>query len=136
MNDEEAKLLAQTLYDNAVTLVANQHLPLNLKQGIQFTILGGEAPVLQKALTPFITSNGPHVVCVMKWDDSTKQQVRDLKPDVLMVMTSPYGLIDLPQPPTLLIGYENNPMAQESVRKVLVGEMQATGQLPVKISMK
>jgi hypothetical protein len=67
---------------------------------------------------------------VLKWDE---QAVRALNPDILIVMTTPYGLINLPQPPTLLIGYENDPMAEESVRKVLFGEMQAIGKLPVKI---
>ena len=125
---DEASQLKQTLFDNAVTVVSNAHLPL--KQGIQFTCVGGEAPILKKALAPFIQEKGLRVVCVLKWDE---EQIRALNPDVLIVLTSPYGLLNLPQPPTLVIGYENDPMAEESVRKVLLGEMEAKGKLPTEI---
>ncbi len=124
--------LKQTLYDHAVTLVSNKHLPLNLDkdQDIQLTFVGGEAPMLKQALAPYIKDKGLHVVCVLKWDEEV---VRALNPDILIVMTTPYGLMNLPQPPTLVVGYENDPMAEESVRKVLFGEMEAVGKLPVKI---
>lgn len=125
---EEARELKQTLFDNAITIVSNAHLPL--KQGIQYTCVGGEAPILEKALSPFIHDKGIQVVCVVEWDE---EQIRDLKPDVLIVLTSPYGLLNLPKPPTLVIGYENDPMAEESVRKVLLGEMEAKGKLPIEI---
>ncbi len=128
---QEAIALKQTLYDNAVTLITNKHLPLMPDQEVQWAVLGGEAPVLQKAIRS--SFSGPRVVCVMKWYAAIKEQLRNNKPDVLIVMASPYGLLDLPKIPTVLIGYENDPMAEESVRKVLFGEMQAVGRLPVKI---
>ncbi len=128
---EQALRLKQELYDNAVTVVSNGHLPLKPQQEVQWTVLGGEAPLLQKSLRP--SSQGPKVFCVMKWDETIKEQLRALQPDILIVMASPYGLIDLPKPSTLIVGYENDPMAEESVRKVLLGEMEAKGQLPVKI---
>jgi beta-N-acetylhexosaminidase len=132
INTERAECLKQTLYDNAVTLISKEsHLPIT--QNIQFTLLGGNAPVLQAALTPFVQAQGPHVVCVMKWDHEIKEQIKILNPNILIVMTSPYGLLDLPQPPTLIIGYENDPGAEESVRKVLFGEIKARGQLPIKL---
>jgi beta-N-acetylhexosaminidase len=127
----QALILKQTLFDHAVTFIGKD-LP-NLEQGIQFTVLNGEAPVLQKALTPLLSPEGPHVVCVMKWDEATRQQLKELHPDILIVMASPYGLIGLPQAPTLIVGYENDPMAEESVRKVLLREMKAVGRLPVKL---
>lgn len=115
--------LKQTLFDHAVTLVTNEHLPL--KQGVRWTCVGGEVP------TPLpYDESGPHVVCVLQWD---VEKVRALNPDILIVMTTPYGLLDIPEPPTLLIGYENDPMAFESVRKVLVGEMEAKGKLPINL---
>ncbi len=125
---KDALQLKQTLFDNAVTVVSNAHLPI--KQGIQFTCVGGEAPILEKALAPFIQDEGIRVVCVLKWDED---QIRALNPDLLIVLTSPYGLLNFPKPPTLVIGYENDPMAEESVRKVLLGEMEAVGKLPVEI---
>lgn len=130
--NEQALQLKQQLFDHAVTLVSNDFLPLTPGQEVQWTVLGGEAPLLEKHLQP--SSKGPRVVCVMKWDDTIKEQVRGLKPDILIVMATPYGLLDLPKPPTLIVGYENDPMAHESVRKVLFGEMKALGQLPVKIN--
>lgn len=131
---EQALRLKQELYDNAITVVSNEHLPLKPHQEVQWTFLGGEAPLLQKSLQP--STQGPHIVCVTKWDEAIKEQLRSLKPDILIVMASPYGLIDLPQPPTLIVGYENDPMAEESVRKVLIGEMEAKGQLPLEILMR
>jgi beta-N-acetylhexosaminidase len=131
---QEAIALKQTLYDNAVTLIRNKHLPLKPDEEVRWTVLGGEARILEQAIHP--SSNGPYIVCVMKWDDAIKEELRNINPDILIVMASPYGLIDLPKTPTLLIGYENDPMAEESVRKVLFGEMEAIGQLPVKISME
>ena len=131
---QEAKALKQTLFDNAITLIRNKHLPLKPDQEVRWTVLGGEAPILQQAIHS--SYSGLHIVCVMKWDGAIKEQLRNIKPDILIVMASPYGLIDLPKIPTVLIGYENDPMAEESVRKVLFGEMQAIGRLPVKIPIE
>src|SRR3569832_913500 len=128
---DEALRLKQDLFDHAVTVVSNNHLPLQPKQEVQWNVLGGQAPLLQKSIRP--STHGPRVVCVMKWDETIMQQVRSLHPDLLIVMASPYGLTDLPKPPTVIVGYEDDPMAEESVRKVLFGEIEAKGQLPIKL---
>ena len=52
--------------------------------------------MLKQALAPYSKDKGLRVVCVLKWDEET---VRALNPDILIVMTTPYGLINFPQPP-------------------------------------
>lgn len=134
---KEALQLKQSLYDHAVTLVSNHHLPLRQETPIEVTFLGGASSVLSSALEPLVQPllGAVKIVCVMQWNASIQKQVKQLNPDILIVMAAPYGLMNLPTPSTLIIGYESDPMAEESVRKVLFGEMQAQGRLPVKIEM-
>lgn len=55
---------------------------------------------------------------------------------ILSVFTSPYALLDLTTTSNfegILIGYQNNPVAQQKAAQVIFGGIQASGKLPVSI---
>ncbi|MCR8644060.1 beta-N-acetylhexosaminidase [Paenibacillus sp. N1-5-1-14] len=55
---------------------------------------------------------------------------------VVVAGRNPFDLVSFPEVPAYIAAYENRPLAMKAVAKVLLGEINAQGQLPVTISEK
>jgi beta-N-acetylhexosaminidase len=49
----------------------------------------------------------------------------------LALFGNPYNIAQFEKVPTIIVGYENEPEAQEAIAEVILGERNATGILPV-----
>lgn len=113
--------LIQELYDAAVTVVRDpQQLLLN--ENVKPIVV--EVVAERWGESPFYGACGAEI-------EQINQLVIEKKPVVVVVYGNPYLIEQLPSHVTVIVAYENVPAARNAVQKVLSGQLQARGRLPI-----
>lgn len=129
LNTEEALQLKQTLYQEAVTLIGEKP---SLAHAAYISFGSGDVLSHHFQLTP---EQAASVVIAIHQREAIPDALRAIElyrdKAIVCLFATPYALKELNGVKTVLVGYENDPMAQKAVFNVLLGLKEAKGKLPV-----
>ncbi len=133
----QAQELKTKLYESAITVVRDKHklLPLDKNASITFVQVGNSKQIdnqpetLETCDTIVVSLFGNRITQEAL---SFLQDIQKLdKNVVLIIFGSPYSLRHFYNIPTVIVAYEAEPEAQLAAKKVIFGELKATGKLPI-----
>jgi beta-N-acetylhexosaminidase len=134
----EALALKKTLFQEAVTVVANKNLPFKEGTNLKLRQFGTPSDHFAAAIGRHLTANdidgeAKTVAAVYEMTEEAKTFIKNEKPDVVVLFTTPYKLLDIDPAPAVIVAYERDSDAEEAVVDILFGKREAKGKLPVKL---
>lgn len=129
LNTDETLQLKQTLYQEAVTLIGENR---SLNDAAYISFGTGDVLTQHFHLTP---EQATSVVIAIHQREAIPEALNAIElyrdKAIVCLFATPYALKELKGVKTVLVGYENDPMAQKAVLNVLLGLKEAKGKLPV-----
>jgi len=129
LQSPEALALKKKLYQQAMTVVSSAHIPL--REEFQLLQFGPPSEHLVQLLHP--STQGLKVVAIYEMNEAAKEYLQKEKPEVVLLFTSPYKLLEMELAPTTIVAYERDEDAEEAVVEILFGRQKAVGCLPIKL---
>jgi beta-glucosidase-like glycosyl hydrolase len=134
LHTEEALTLKRELFEQAVTLLGEASFPLPEKTAY---VSFGEGDILRSSFPNVALEEAEKVVVAIHQKEAlTKDVVSFIQSlgdrAIVCFFATPYALKSFP---VVLLAYENDPEAQRAVLRVLRGQVQATGKIPVYFSV-
>jgi beta-glucosidase-like glycosyl hydrolase len=129
LQSPEALALKKKLYQQAMTVVSSAHIPLS--EDFQLVQFGPPSEHLTQLLHP--STQGLKVAAIYDMNEAAKEYLQKEKPEVVLLFTSPYKLLEMELAPTTIVAYERDSDAEEAVVEILFGRQKAVGCLPIKL---
>jgi beta-glucosidase-like glycosyl hydrolase len=133
LNTQEALRLKQSLFENAITLLGENQFPIPADTAY---LSFGTGDVLKNAFAWVSLEQASCVVVAIHQKEAITDEVRSVldafkDKAIICHFASPYALPALKGARSILVGYENDAVAQKAVLRVLLGKNKALGKLPV-----
>jgi beta-N-acetylhexosaminidase len=136
LSSPESLALKKRLFDQAVTLVSNRHIPLQEGTNLSLIQFGSPSENLSRLFSSYLSANdvaGLRVVAIYNMTPEAKEYLQREMPEIVILFTSPYKLIEINLAPTTIVAYERDRDAEEAVINILFGKQLAFGKLPIKL---
>jgi beta-N-acetylhexosaminidase len=133
LHTKEAIRLKKQLFQEAVTLIGEDSFPIPENSAY---LSFGDNDALSSEFKEVPLELAERVVIAIHQKDALTTEVLSLidslgEKAIVCFFTTPYALKPAH---TILVGYENDPYAQQAVLNVLLGKVKAKGRLPVTVS--
>ena len=112
-----------------------------MQEGTNLSLIqfGNPSENLSLLFSSYLSANdvdGLKVVAIYEMTPEAKEYLQREMPEIVILFTSPYKLMDINLAPTTIVAYERDRDAEEAVINILFGKQQAVGKLPIRLEQK